>query len=409
MKDTFLLYLTDKEVILYKGASERIATFTGSFEEIISALETYLPPKATLRLVIDRTQQDLHEEKLPPLFFWDRARLLFHKKASWSLEGGYAGAQFLKQDGSVYLRWSHFSQKDPIASWIAFVKARSGSIFFVSLEAMTFLRTRLTPSKDYLLLLYTAPSHTPRHMVFKRKRLLLSRLSHGEEDLKGSLHFLSRTYADIHDNLEVLHCAAHDLITFLSSRKQASFPLSEATISYRLWVRRSIGILLSFICLWSGIELYEGVCFKQKTPSLLSEVASLRQTSQDLTSRLKNQDAHKLQRSMAHYQKLTPYQRDPLQDVERLSSLLKMYPFYLESVEWHHEQHLEILLTFLMKKTPKKDVLTAFESFLLSTQESFPRSQVQVLEAPFKSGSHETFTGSAEDALPRVHLKIVDP
>jgi|GEM_PF-3962371 len=409
MKDTFLLYLTDKEVILYQGASERIATFTGSFEEIIPALETHLPPKASLRLVIDRTQQDLHEEKLPPLFFWDRARLLFHKKASWSLEGGYAGAQFLKQDGSVYLRWSHFSQKDPIVSWIAFVKTRSGSIFFISLEVMTFLRTRLTPSKDYHLLLYTAPSHTPRHMVFKGKRLLLSRLSHAEEDLKGSLHFLSRTYADIHDNLEVFKCAAHDLITFLSSQKKASFPLSEATLSYSFWARRSIGTFLGFVCLWSGVELYEGICFKQKISSLLSEATSLRETSQDLTTRLKNQDAHKLQRSVAYYQELTPYQRDPLQDVERLSSLLKMHPFYLESVEWHHEQHLEILLTFLIDKTSKKDVLAAFESFLLSTQEHFPRSQIQVLEAPFKSGSHETFKGSAEDVLPRVRLKIEDP
>jgi len=409
MKDTFLLYLTDKEVILYQGSSERIATFTGSFKEIIPALETHLPSKASLRLVIDRTQQDLHEEKLPPLFFWDRARLLFHKKASWSLEGGYAGAQFLKQDGSVYLRWSHFSQKDPIAFWIAFVKARSGYIFFVSLEAMTFLRTQLIPSKDYHLLLYTAPSHTPRHMVFKGKRLLLSRLSHGEEDLKGSLHFLSRTYADIHDNLEVLQCDAHDLINFLSSQKQASFPLSEATLSYSLWVKRSIGVFLSFICLWSGVELYEGVRFKHKTPPLLSEAASLKEASQELTSRLKNQDAHILQRSVTSYQELTSHQRDPLQDVERLSSLLKMYPFYLESVEWQHEQPLEILLTFLMEKAPKREVLTAFESVLASAHEHFPRSQIQVLEAPFKSGAHETFTGSAEDALPRVRLKIVDP
>ncbi|MBI2707058.1 MAG: hypothetical protein HYX35_01915 [Proteobacteria bacterium] len=408
MKDKFLLYLTDEEIILYKGAAEKIATFTGSFEESVPILETHLGPKGSLCLLIDRTQQDIHEEKLPPLFFWDRARLLFHKKVSCSSQGGYASFHFLKQEGDVYLRWVHLPQQDPIVPWIDFIKVRAGHVFFVALEGGRLLGKKLSSSKGYHMVLYSSPSQKMRHMVFKGKRLLLVRTSQGEEDIKGSLHFLSRTYADIHETLEVVECDSQELISSVVSQKKSSFPLALAAFSTAPWIRKSMGAGLSLICLWTGVEVYEGSVFKRKTPFVLSEGSSLKEASQALTSRLDGKDVSWMRRALAHYDELKPSKTEFLQDIQQLSLLLKMYPIRLESMRWHQEQQLEILLSFLIEECDtKNEALETFEAFLLSAHEHFPNSHLQVLEAPFKSGPQETFKDSSEGELPRVQVKIV--
>ncbi len=409
MKDKFLLYLTEEEVILYKGTAEKLATFKGSFEESVPALETHLCPKDSLYLLIDRNQQDIHEEKLPPLFLWDRARLLFHKKQSCSSQGGYASFHFFKQEGDVYLRWAHLPQQDPIIPWIDFIKVRSGHVFFIALEGGRFLGKKLPSSKGYRLLIYASPSQKMRHVVFKGKHLLLVRTSQGEEDMKGSLHFLSRTHADIHDTLEVIKCEAQELISFVVSQKKSSFPLSSSAFSSSLWIRKGMGACLSLICLWTMIEGYEGFMFKSKTSPVLFEGVSLMKTSEALTSRLEGKDVTQLRRALAHYDEVKPYQAGPLKNIQQLASLLKMYPLRLESVRWHQEQQLEILLSFLMESVSKKATLATFEAFLLSAHEHFPKSHLQVLEAPFNSSPHETFKDSPEGELPRVQFKIVGP
>jgi hypothetical protein len=75
-----VIYLTDEEVILYKGTAEKLSSVKRSFEEARSIFETQIDPKSPLCLLIDRNQADIHEDKLPPLFL-NRARLLFKKKA----------------------------------------------------------------------------------------------------------------------------------------------------------------------------------------------------------------------------------------------------------------------------------------------------------------------------------------
>jgi hypothetical protein len=142
------------------------------------------------------------------------------------------------------MRWIHLPQHDPGVSWISFVKARSGDVFFVALEGERFFKKQFPSSKGYHMLLYSSPSQKIRHMIFKGKRLLLTRASEREEDIKSSLHFLSRTHADIHETLEVLKCDYRDLISFIVSQKKASIPLSYVMSSHCLGQEGEWGLFL---------------------------------------------------------------------------------------------------------------------------------------------------------------------
>lgn len=251
------------------------------------------------------------------------------------------------------------------------------------------------------------PSHQGRHCVFKGKHLLLARASQGEADVKAVLHFLSRTHPDIHDNVDVVNVDVLDLVRFVGSQKKPSFPLAPTPLSTMPWRRQGMGFFLLFIGLWAGIEVYDGVVFKRKITPLVSETAALKQISKALVSRLQGQDVSQLRKALAHYDEVKVYAKGPLEDLDRLSSLLKAHPIHLESISWRQDQHPEITLIFLIDSPTRKASLTAFEGFLKSSHEHFSGHHIQVLEAPFNSSPHETFMDAHEEVLPRVQIKIV--
>ncbi len=402
----YVLYLSDEEGILYTGTGEKIASSSASFEEAHPLFDAHLEHKDSLCLLIDRRQQDIQEEPIPPLFLWDRLRLLFHKKASCSSQGGYAGFQFVKQDGKTYLRGIHILPHDPIAPWIGWVKGRAGTVRFMALESGQFLKKKGASSTRYQMLLSSSPSHQGRHCVFKGKHLLLARASQGEADVKAVLHFLSRTHPDIHDNVDVVNVDVLDLIRFVGSQKKPSFPLAPTPLSAMPWRRQGMGLFLLFIGLWAGMEVYDGVAFKRKITPLVAETAALKQVSQALASRLQGQDVSHLRKALAHYDEVKVDTKGPLEDLDRLSSLLKAHPVHLESISWRQEQHTEMTLIFLIDSPTRKAALTVFESFLQSSHEHFPTHQIQVLEAPFNSSPHEIFMDAHEERLPRAQVKI---
>lgn len=105
MREKFLLYLTDKDVSLYKGVDKKIGPLALDFKESHREIYTLLAqhPKSSLSLCIDRGHQDVQEEKLPFLFPWDKLRFLVHKKAGWITDRGSVGFHFFKQEKEHFL------------------------------------------------------------------------------------------------------------------------------------------------------------------------------------------------------------------------------------------------------------------------------------------------------------------
>jgi len=403
-----LLYFMDEEVILYDDTFKKIAAFKGSFEEIRFSLESELGPITTLFFLVDRSHQDIQEEKLPPLFLWDRLRYFFHKKVSCSAQGGYAGFQFLKEGKELYFRWIHIPENDPLAAWIAWVRAYSGQIFFVTLEGWRLLKGNFSFPKKYQMLLYPLPSQTIRHVIFKGKRLLLSRLTQGDEGNKTSLHFLSRTYPDIHENIDFLSLMDNPkaLKNFIASQKKPFLFLYPATFSANSWLRHMGIVLITILLLGIIVEVYQGFLFKRKIKNISSEISSLKSLAEDLKLTVPVKNVAALRNSLDHYEFLKQYTKSPLQNFDQIAVLLKNQPVHLESASWSHKERQEINLVFLMEGKDRRLLFTQFEAFLASIRKMFPKSQIQVLEAPFNSSPQETFENS-EHALPKVQIKII--
>ncbi|OJW51047.1 MAG: hypothetical protein BGO67_11995 [Alphaproteobacteria bacterium 41-28] len=427
MEEKFLLYLTDDEVVLFRGPQEKLYTFKGTSEDAQRDLQNVLirAPKIPLRLLIDRSHQDVREEKLPPLPPWDRIRFLIHKKAEWRTQGGFAGYHFLKQDKETYFRWVHIPPNDSLIHWLLWAKSLINpmSVFFVPLEAGNFLKKHLSASDGYQMLLYpTASSSETRHVIFKGNRLLLSRLSQEEEDLKSSLHFLSRNYPNIHENLHVLSLVKKtpslldhvttltdpkDFIRFLAIQKHPSLVLNRDSPLQSLWVRGGAGIVLLSSLLFTGMNIYQGLDYKTKALVLLAEIEGLKSEAHPLKSRLQDKDMVTLRRTQEHYHQLKSHAVNPLQTFERLAVLLKEHKIRLENLRWHHGQELEMIIGFLMEDKTGELLASRFEIFLASCKRAFPKSQVQVLEAPFNSSTHEIFKSPSNTALPLAQIRIV--
>lgn len=408
-KGKTIIYLTDDDVILYKGASEKICVLQGSFEDSCPILEGHLEPKASLYLLIDRTNQNIHEEKLPPLPFWDRARFLFHKKIGCASQGGFASFRFLKEGKDFYLRWVHIPQDDPIAPWISWVKSRGSSVFFMALEAQRVFDKRSVSSKSYRMLQYLLPSQKTRHSIFKGNRLLLTRVSQEKEESQTSLHFLSRNYPDIHENIEILTPSFTFLIDSISSQKKSLLPLRSASFSKNRWVHQGMGGLLIATFTWVSVDVYKGIQFKTDVLPLLSEVRSFQKSAAAFKKKLSGTDVPLLRMALEQYATLQANRRDPLKDFKTLSHVLTHHPVRLEDVTWRQGGQLEIILTVLIEETARETLVSCFDSFLDSLRKAFPQGQVRVEKAPFNSSPHEVFKSTFETNFPTASVKIVMP
>ncbi len=429
MPEKFLLYLTDEEIMLHKGPHEKIYTFKGNFEDVQQNLQNVLiqTPKTPLRLLIDRSHQDIREEKLPPLPPWDRIRFLSHKKAEWRTQGGVAGFHFLKQDRETYFRWVHISQNDSLIPWVLWAKSLMNpfeGVFFVPLEAGNFLKRHLSATNGYHMILYPISSSETRHSIFKGSRLLLSRLSQGEEGFTSSLHFLSRSYPDIHENLHVLSLIKEVplllpnvktlpdpqvFLSFLAAQKRSSLSLDQRAPSRILRLRIGGGIALLSALLVTGINIYQGFEYKKKSFALLPEIEALKSQTHLLKSLLQNKDIVTLRRALEDYHHLKSQTVNPLQTFEKLAALLKEHKIHLENLRWHQGQELEMIISFLMEQKIGELLATQFEVFLASCRRAFPESQVRVLKAPFNRSTHEIFKSPSNSSLPLAQVRILFP
>jgi hypothetical protein len=413
-KDKYLIYLMDGEAILYNQSFEKVCTLPATFEEAEIILNNYLKSKIYISLLIDQNHQDIQEEKLPPLFPWDLLRLLHYKKASCAVLGGYGGFQFFRQNKETYLRWVHIPEKDARTHWISWTLNHSGQVSFAALEGRNFLNHSFPSPKKYQLLSYSLPSQKIRHVVFQGKRILLSRLPQGEEEVKSSLHFLSRPHPDVYDDIDIINLDEkgvpsypYGLIEYIASQRKSSFCLHHLLMSKSLWIRKGMGGFLSLLLLWMGVEVYESFDFKQKNVSLLSDNMFLKRTTE--VSLLPSKDTPLFHRAVDQFTFLKFYLHDPLKDFEQLAQALKAHPIHLESLIWSFNNHREITLSLSMEGETQNSLPEHFETLLSSLRDHFPKCQIQVIQAPYNSSPHETYKSSSEDSRPLVTLQVKFP
>lgn len=429
MREKIFLFLTDEEMILYKGSSKKIYSFKESIESVQTELKSLfsLTPKAPLRLLIDRSHQDIREEQLPHLLLWDRLNLLSHKREAWTSQGGFYGYHFLKQDGKSYLQWVNISQNDPLIVWTSWIKSLSNplcSVVFIPLEAGNFLKKYLSLSFIYHMLIYKISSHKTRYVIFKGRRLLLFRLFQGEEDLRASLHFLSRTYTDIHEKLQVLSLVTDITLTlpnvtllsdpeafttFLTSQKRPSLFLNINPSSQDIWIRKGRGAIFIVSLFLIGMTIYQGMHYKRETHSILSTINTLKHQIQERKILLNNKNIFRLRSALDHYNRIKPQIRDPLKTLEQLSTALEKHHLHLESFTWNNGENVDIEIKFIIKENKDNTLSDQFNVLLSSFSEAFPKSQVHVIEGPFKSSSHETYKHPSDHSLPLTHIRIVLP
>lgn len=150
-------------------------------------------------------------------------------------------------------------------------------IFFVSLEAGRFLTQKFPSEKKFQMLLYPLPSGEERHVIFKGNRLLLARALQGEEDLRTSLHYLSRSFPDIHEKLHKVNLPSNQsFIQFLSDLKKPSIVLDQYPSSKFFWLRIAGLLFLLGTLLLTVFKAYQGVEYKNKASLFLSKSNELK-------------------------------------------------------------------------------------------------------------------------------------
>ncbi|MBA3813089.1 MAG: hypothetical protein H0X26_01135 [Alphaproteobacteria bacterium] len=425
MREKFILLLTDDEIILYKGAKNHTYGLAEGIESLQSELKNVLSlsPKVPLCLLIDRNHQDIREEQLPALMLWDRLRLLSHKREEWTSQGEFHGYHFFKQGGQSFLQWVNITQNDPLTPWFLWIKSLSNPLegaLFVSLEAGRFLKKYCPSTDNYHVIIYKT-SQRIRYAIFKDKRFLLCRPFSGEEDLRTSLHFLSRLYPDIHEKLQVLNLIKEisltlphiitlpdpsTFINFLSHQTRGTLSLNIKTSSQNQWIGRVIKFI--FICslLLTGIFVHQSLEYKQETDILCSKMGELKRQIQRRKVLLKNKNVLLLQSALAHYHYLQSQLQLPFKTLEILGSVLDKHRLRLQSLIWLSEKSFDMEISFFMPGDKNGSLADAFNDLLFSLAKAFPKSQIQVIEAPFKSGPHETYEYPSSLCPPVAHLRI---
>jgi hypothetical protein len=425
MNEKLILLLTDDEIILYKGLTTHTYRLAEGIDPLQDRLKNLisLTPKIPLCLMIDRNQQDMREEQLPPLMPWDRLRLLSHKQEEWTTQGKFHGYRFFKQGGQSFLQWVNITQNDPLMPWLLWIKSLENpleGVFFVSLEAGRFLKKHFPSSPHYHLLIYKI-SHKMRYVLFKDRRLLLCRPFSGEEDIRSSLHFLSRLYPDIYEKLHILSLVEkisltfphvmtladpHAFMDFLISQKRGTLSLNVTFSSQDLWIRRGIGFVLMGSLVLTGLSVYQGLQDTQETETLLSKIEVLKGQIRNRKVLLNNKNIPQLRSALDHYNHLKPQIRSPLKSLERLGLALEKHHLRLQSLLWEEAPSVSLEISFMMQNREQDVLDDHFKAVLSALGKGFPNSHIRVIEGPFKSGSHETFEYPPGLAAPTAHVRI---
>lgn len=374
------IYLTDDVATVYEDNGTCL--FSGSWENALSHLDTF----KQISLLIDLTYLDIKEDKLPSLFIWDRIRLLHHKRAELREKGDFFGTQIIKEGNESYLRYAQIPREDSLASFI--IKARN-RVFLVPLEANRFLKE----TDPYKILIYPLPNGKVRHVVFQGQRMLLSRLAHREEDLNTSLQYLSRTHPDIFEMFHVKHL--EDIKPFLQFIASQGRPILRLSQIRKEWNKIGSALVALISLSWMLFEIYQGLSFKNKELNIVLTIDSLREAlKQDKDSRSKRI-------ALDHYLYLQSIKPNFLNTVEALFLILEKHKIRLIDFDWARKQ-FDFTLTFLTHNNLQDQL----DSFLKTLKTTFPKSQIQVREAPYHSSPHEVFKG-VTDEPPLSHIRVV--
>lgn len=366
MKEKFLLILMDEEVILHQGLSKKTYLLKDKIKEIQGELKKFmeLSPQIPLYVLLDRSLQEVREEILPPLWLWDRWRLLYHKKQHWRSQKEVYGYRFFKQGTKLYLQWISISQKDPLQDWFSWVHSLPHpclGVYFVSLEAGVFLQKHITSQEGYGMLIYALSATKTRHVIFQGKRLLFSRPFTGEEDLKSSLHFLSRTYPEIHERIQIFNLNptillpipenstaldSFEFLHFLRNKKPSTLSLYLNPLHHRPWLKRTALIISLFSLCLSGWLIHQGTQDKHDTHKEVANIALLKTQLGKQTDLLSPNERNKKKSAIANYLKLRSQTKDPFLILKKLSLLLENQPVKLEKFIWEEGRHLEMVFAF---------------------------------------------------------------
>ncbi len=429
MADKFLLYLTDDGLTLNQGAYEEIRFFSTCDLATQQELNAFfhIHSKASLFFLIDRSGQDVQEEKLPPLSLWDRYRLVAHKKAEWKENRGKLGVQTFRQEKETYLRWVHILPHDPLFPWLSWLDTLLVSkkqIFFTSLEAQRFLQQYLSYSKGYQILFSPSSNKMIRHSIFKEKRFLLSRLSEKPDAFTSSLHYLSRSFPDIYENLHGISLFGginFDLpqvrvlpdrkafFQFILNLKRPSLSFHQPLFFSKNFIQHGMNIVASLLVFVSTYFVYEGINDRNQSALLLSEIRS----SEDQKNKLKNstqgQNVPYLESALASYHRLQGSRNNPMEAIEKVATLLQAHDLPLNQFKWLQKDNVEVVLEVIFENPLGTTLASRLEDFLLSLQMTFPNHYIKLLEAPFHSHTHETLEIPTRSDFPIAHIQIITP
>ena len=274
------------------------------------------------------------------------------------------------------------------------------------------------------MLIYKISPNKTRHVIFKDKRLLLCRPLSGEEDLRMSLHFLSRTHSDIHEKLQILSLMdpsplavaqetivsnPHEFIHFLAFQKKPSLSLNITSASQNRWIKKGILLFFSSSFCWGSFMTYQALNYKKESDALLSKINPLNIQIQTYKAIIKNKNIGHLRSILNHYNHIKSQIKDPLKNFESLFTVLNKHHLRLQTLRWNAEKEVSIEIDFIMQNHKGGALSDQITSLLSSLAIVFPNCQIQILEGPFKSSTHETFRYPSDHPLPRVHLRIILP
>lgn len=425
----FLLLLTDNKAILYNQAYENILTSEGKFEEIKEHLTHVLKnfPKTSFHLLIDVKTNFIHEDKLPPLYLWDLARLIRHKKKEGKSSNSFFGYSLLRQDKTSYLRWIHIPQSDPLYSWLLWFESYpkvDGNVFFVSFEIVGLLKKQPPPLSLYQMLFYSLSPQTYSYVIFEKERLLLARPFHGNDDFQAALHFLSRKFPDIHEKLQIYSVNSktdfpnaqaiklsepHCLLQYFFSQKRPSLKIQRRFHLTRTWIRSSILGFMAVLSVVNGIFLYHAYDYKGKLLGVETHNKELEKHLTTLKSELGVRDIPSLRKALQAYSFLKSQTTFSIKILEKLALLLKDKPLRLESLSLKQDKGLEIILDISMKTSKTEGIIKDLDQFLLACTTIFPQGHISILEAPLNSGPHETLKSGPTPSLPLAKIRIYLP
>jgi hypothetical protein len=199
----------------------------------------------------------------------------------------------------------------------------------------------------------------------------------------------------------------HIFIDFLIAQKKKTLSLNIKSSAHNQWIRKGGGCL--FICslVFTGLTIYQGLRYKNETNILLFETNKTKKIIKNRKILLYNKDIILLRLALAHYHHIQSHIRLPFKTLEKLAVLFEQHHLRLQSLIWRYEQFVDVEIRFFMQDREQTSLADQFNSLITFLTDAFPNSHIQVIEAPFKSGSHETYEYPPTQSPPMGHVRIV--